>query len=147
MTIPAGTSLATTASLINSQTQTVVILTFNSSGWDTDSGGSLTDGNFLLTVAADKVHAQAGGNTYNMAANYRFGAAAADNFFRWFGAADGTRTGDLSDATALKTAAAKPANYVPYLDFNHDGKIDSTDTTAFQQLYYLKTLVWAAPHS
>jgi hypothetical protein len=88
-------------------------------------GGSLADGNYTLTIHANKVH-DAKGQT--LAQDRVF------SFFRLFGDTTGKGGVDYGDYFAFYGAygARKgDANYLWYLDSNGDGVIDDTDFAGF----------------
>ncbi|HEY1379129.1 MAG TPA: glycoside hydrolase family 44 protein [Gemmataceae bacterium] len=103
---------------------TVARLTFG--GANTESG-SLTDGNWTLTVAAGQVH-DAGSPSITMAAD------TTTAFHRLFGDVDGDKDVDLLDLNTLVPAlfgVAGQPNYNPAFDFDGDGDVDLLDLNQF----------------
>jgi hypothetical protein len=124
-----GSAVGLIASRNNVGGKTIVTLNFTGPGV---VGGSLADGNYLLKVYADKVHASGlnldgnGDGTPND--NFTYGAAAADKFFRLFGDQDGDRDVDATDRFAYLTSRGKTrgqAGYLWYFDCDNDGDVDS----------------------
>jgi hypothetical protein len=128
--------------------KTVVTLAFNGSAV---VGGSLEDGDYLLKVYADRVHASGlnldgnGDGTPND--NFTYGAAAADKFFRLFGDQDGDRDVDATDRFAFLSARGKTrgqAGYLWYFDYDNDGDVDAVGTDLDQfNLRYGKKLAFS----
>ena len=128
--------------------KTVVTLAFSGAGV---VGGSLADGNYLLKVYADKVHASGlaldgnGDGTPND--NFIYGAAAADKFFRLFGDQDGDRDVDATDRFRFLSAQGKTrgqAGYLWYFDYDNDGDVDSVGIDLDQfNLHYGKKLAFS----
>ncbi len=79
-----------------------------------DRGNSLDNGNYVLTVASDRV---LGSNT--------FGAAAADRFFRMYGDSDGDGDNDGADTFAFRSAqqSSNLAFRNSALDYDGDGSV------------------------
>ena len=129
--------------LVNSSVvggKTVAVLTFGSGGnlvIDRANGGnSLVDGNYELTIDAAQI-AKVGGGP-NMAADYTLGAAAADNFFRFFADQDGDRDTDASDLPAFGATFRKnsgDAGFDPLFDFEGDNDVDTGDLIQFGQRF------------
>jgi hypothetical protein len=92
------------------------------------NGNSLVDGNYKLVVDATKV---AAGST-NMAANYEFGNAATDRFFRLFGDSDGDGDVDGTDTTSFRRSFLG-LEYSPAMDWDGDGVVlnDTQDVAAY----------------
>ena len=113
--------------------KTVATLTF--SGIFVDASGSLIDGNYDLTIDATKVFA--GGQNLDgdlngsSGGNFLFGTAAADNFYRLFGDADGDGDTDGTDFSTYFLPAfgsvSGDAAYRAYFDSDLDGDVDGTD--------------------
>jgi ELWxxDGT repeat protein len=101
---------------------TVAVLAFTG---DDVLAGSLADGNYVLTVRADRVHDGLGQG---------LDADATSAFFRYFGDSNGDRSVDDTDLAlfqaALGTSAGDPG-YLAYFDYNGDGVIDALDQAAF----------------
>ncbi len=116
-----------TPTVVNGKTQVVVTFT----GTEI-IGGSLADGNYSLTVHADKVHV----GSQTLAADY------VESFFRFFGDLSGDRRVGLSEFNALRSAfgasSSSPA-YVAALDWTGDGVIGLNDFNAFRARF-LQTL-------
>ena len=120
--------------------QTILELTFGSgpSVVDRDPlgatgfGNSLDDGNYELTLDGAQVSSLVSGS--NMTGDAVFGAQAADNFFRRFGATDLDRDVDGQDygrfGSAIFSLIDDPS-YNPALDFDGDGDIDGQDFGQF----------------
>jgi hypothetical protein len=126
--------------------KTAVTLAFSGAGI---IGGSLADGNYLLTVAADHVFASGfkldGNRDGTPNDNFTFGAAAVDKFFRFFGDQDGDRDVDATDRFRFLAAKGKTrgqAGYLWYFDYDNDGDVDSvgTDVDQFNIRYALRNL-------
>jgi uncharacterized repeat protein (TIGR01451 family) len=88
--------------------------------------GSLTDGNYTLTV-----HAMAVTNgSYTLS-----GGDHMESFWRFYGDSNGDRVVDNFDGTAFNAAYRSrqgfTANYRAYFDFNGDGYVDATDYYQF----------------
>jgi ELWxxDGT repeat protein len=109
-----------TASVVDGRT--VAVLAFT--GADI-LAGSLADGNYTLTVRADRVHDGLGRG---------LDADSTSAFFRYFDDSNGDRGVDDTDLalfqTALGTSAGDPG-YLSYFDFNGDGVIDDLDQAQF----------------
>lgn len=109
-----------------------------------DVGGSLVDGNYRLTVDADKIrHAIRGdamdGNRDSLpGGDLSFGDSAADRFFRLFGDFDGDRDVDAHDlvefAPAFLTVIGQPG-YDARQDFDGDGDVDSRDLAQLRRRF------------
>jgi hypothetical protein len=110
--------------------RTVAVLTFAGAGF---VGGSLADGNYTLTVLADRVHDRWGreldGDSDGSAGGHR-----ADGFHRLFGDADGDRDVDLRDlGRFLGTLGRQEGDphYLWYFDVNADDRVGLTDLVSF----------------
>jgi hypothetical protein len=98
--------------------QTVAVITFTGRGI---INSSVPDGDYTLTVRADKVHNASG---QPLAADY------VTHFFRLFGDSNGNGVIDLQDLTAFASTLGKSAGdpgYLAYFDYNGDGTIDLGD--------------------
>jgi hypothetical protein len=104
----------------------------------------LPDGNYLLRIHADKVHANGydhdGNGDKTAGDDFTFGATAADKFFRLFGDQDGDRDVDATDRYAfLRTRGSSQgaSNYLWFFDYDGSGTVDSsgTDATQFNSHY------------
>jgi uncharacterized delta-60 repeat protein len=118
----------------NATGKTVVTLIFTGAGI---TGGSLADGNYLLTIDLEQDGVGSG-------SDYQFGAVEADKFFRFFGDSDGDRDVDNTDyfriRRALNTTSAS-SNYLWYFDFDLDDDVDGNDQNQFMGRYR-KRLAW-----
>ena len=102
--------------------------------------GSLTDGNYQLTIDGTKVTSVAGSGMDTTGDGWSgnqlvFGDVASDNFFRLYGDMDGdgdTDANDLTDffAPAFFSTIGSSA-YVSALDGDNDGDIDANDLNDF----------------
>ncbi|HVT88475.1 MAG TPA: M36 family metallopeptidase [Tepidisphaeraceae bacterium] len=114
-------------SLLVSPTGDSTVFTISFVGADI-VGGSLADGDYDLTVHADKIHDQfsrtlIGGDTLL-------------SFHRLFGDSDGDRDVDGIDAAAFtlsQNSSSGSSNYRMYFDFDSDLDIDSLDALRFRQ--------------
>lgn len=88
---------------------------------------SLEDGNYELKITAGEIHSVDGGT---LSSDYRFGASAADAFFRFFGDSDGDGDIDGQDFGRFGLAFLKgigDAGFNPALDYDGDGDVDGQD--------------------
>jgi hypothetical protein len=109
--------------------KTVAVLTF--AGPDI-LGGSLADGNYTLTVRADRVHDR-WGRALDGDADGAAGGDRADAFFRLYGDSDGDRDVDLHDLWRfLGTLGRRPGDpgYLSSFDFNGDDRVGLIDLAA-----------------
>jgi hypothetical protein len=94
------------------------------------TGGSLNDGNYTLTVVANKLQDAVG----NLLGGSTFG------FHRLFGDANGDRVTNGGDSfffrQAMNTSTGNP-NYLPYFDYLNDGTINAADQTEFRNRFGL----------
>jgi hypothetical protein len=114
--------------------KSVVTLTFTGTGI---VGGSLADGNYLLTIDLEK-------NGFGAGNDHQFGAVEADKFFRFFGDSDGDRDVDSTDYFRIRGALnqiAPSSRYLWFFDYDLDTDVDSSDMTQFLARYR-KTLAW-----
>ncbi len=105
--------------------KSVAIVTFT--GVDI-KGGSLPDGNYVLTVHGDRVHV----------GRAKMAADVVDSFFRLFGDAFGNRAVGLDDFNALRTAfGTTPPNpkYNDDLDYFSNNVIGLDDFNAFRSRF------------
>jgi hypothetical protein len=118
--------------------KTVATLTFTGSEME---NGSLKDGRYQLTVYGNKVHDAAtgadldGDNNGTTGGNHVFGAADADNFFRYFGDYDGDYDVDGIDFSYFRTTMNKSSANPGFLwcfDFDNDGDVDGIDFAYFR---------------
>lgn len=140
----AGGLVATQATTAVVNGRTVVTLTFG--GAFVEASGSLKDGNYDLKIIGSKVtfngESLDGDSDGQVGGDYRFGAdqndnlKAIDNFFRFFGDADGDRDVDASDLGIFSLAYRKKPNAYTYLfDFDADNDVDSLDLAQFNKRY------------
>lgn len=110
--------------------KTVAVLTFAGPEF---VGGSLADGNYTLTVRADRVHDR-WGRELDGDGDSTAGGDQVDNFFRLFGDSDGDRNVDLRDlGRFLRTLSRRAGHphYKWYFDVNGDDRIGVIDLVAF----------------
>ncbi len=110
--------------------QTVVLLTFVGTEF---VGGSLADGNYTLTVLADRVHDR-WGRELDGDNDGSTGGDRVDEFFRLFGDGDGDGEVDHDDLDLLLSTFGKDegqAGYFWYFDFEFDGDVDGLDMAQF----------------
>jgi hypothetical protein len=114
--------------------KTVAVLTFTGEGF---IGGSLADGNYTLTVRADRVHDR-WGRELDGDGDGTAGGDRVDGFFRLFGDSDGDGDVDQADRdrfpAAFKTSAGEPG-YLWYFDFDGDGDVDGRDNGQFSRRF------------
>jgi hypothetical protein len=106
------------------------VLSFTGSGL---IGGSLADGNYTLTIRADRIHDKFG-RQLDGDGDGTAGGDHVDAFFRLFGDSDGDRDVDLLDlGRFLSTFGRRQGDphYLPYLDFNGDDRVAVIDLLAF----------------
>jgi hypothetical protein len=104
--------------------KSVVTLSFTGDGI---VGGSLADGNYLLTIDLEK-------DGFDVGDDHKFGAAQADNFFRLFGDSDGDRDVDNLDYFRFRGALGQVSDsprYLGYFDYDQDDDVDSDDLGKF----------------
>jgi hypothetical protein len=96
--------------------------------------GSLPDGVWTLTVRGDLIK-DAIGTAVDGDNNGTPGGNAVDTFFRLFGDSNGDRKVDAAiDQAAFAAALGKrrtDPDFVPFFDYNGDGRINSKDNAAF----------------
>jgi len=106
----------------DSSGKSVVTLTFQGEGI---VGGSLADGNYLLTIDVE-------GDGFGQGSVHQFGADKADKFFRFFGDSDGDRDVDGTDyfrfASSMNQISTSP-KYLWYFDYLQDHRVEATDQT------------------
>jgi putative intracellular protease/amidase len=136
----AGGSIATHVSRSLVDGKTVLKLTFASQ--TLAPGGSLSDGNYRLTIRADRIRNVAGtaldGDRDGLA-----GGNARDDFFRLFGDSDGDRDVDAVDRDRFRAWRKKSEAGVGYhymFDADGDRDIDSADAAEFYARYGTKLL-------
>lgn len=121
-------SLNVAASLVEGRT--VAVLMFSGSGI---IGGSLADGNYMLTIRGDHVRDGAG-RELDGDRDGNGGGGRVDAFFRLFGDSDGDRDVDLLDlGRFLSTLGRRQGNrhYLDYMDFDGDDRVGVIDLLAF----------------
>jgi len=114
--------------------QTVAVLTFVGREF---VGGSLADGNYALTVLADRVHDR-WGRELDGDGDGSAGGDRADGFFRLFGDSDGDGDVDWQDRDLFGLAFRKcagEAGYLWYFDFDGDGDVDGLDNGQFSRRF------------
>jgi hypothetical protein len=110
--------------------QTVAVLTFAGSEF---VGDSLADGNYTLTVRAERVHDRFG-RELDGDGDGSAGGDRGDAFFRLFGDSDGDRDVDVPDLLRfLGTFGRRSGDprFLAYLDFDGDGRVGLIDLLAF----------------
>jgi hypothetical protein len=127
----ASQAVAAAASLQTSGGKSTVTLTFSGNGTEY---GSLADGEYQLTIHADKVHSATTDDDL-FGGDQVFGAQATDAFFRKFGDATGDRLVDWRDLSQFDAAYLNAADYQWQFDFDHDGRIDAVDFFQFRSRY------------
>ena len=117
--------------------KTVVQFSFNT-GATVDSGGSLFDGDYMLTVDANLISAHGipldGNGDGSSGGNHSFGDREVDAFFRFFGDNDGDRdvdTRDLVDFGSSFRSSVVDAAFNPGFDSDNDGDVDTGDLIQF----------------
>ncbi|MEO1524919.1 MAG: lamin tail domain-containing protein [Planctomycetota bacterium] len=126
------TSLQVASQIIDGKT--VVDITFGEGPLVSNraAGNSLVDGTYELSVIASEVTTVP--ENVMMANDYRFGEAASDQFFRYFGDSDGDRDVDGQDFGrfgASLFSSSPDLNYDPLFDFDGDGDVDGQDYGPF----------------
>lgn len=104
-------------------------------------GGSLADGDYLLTIDDAHLRDEAG-NSFDGDGDFASGGQSVDSFFRFFGDTDGDRDVDGQDygrfgLTFLKYSGM--AGFNPDFDFDGDGDVDGQDYGRFG-LNFLKQI-------
>lgn len=128
---------------VSSSYKTILELEFPDSAGFT--GGSLADGNYLLTILAEDVTAAGqalDGNGDDVeGGDYQFGAR--DEFFRFFGDGNGDRYVDGIDLGMFRGAhdrTSSDAGYSPYFDYDSDDDVDRDDYEEFAKRYQQRYL-------
>jgi hypothetical protein len=114
--------------------QTVAVLTFAGPEF---IGGSLADGNYTLTILADRVHDR-WGRKLDGDGDGSAGGDRVDEFFRLFGDSDGDHDVDWLDRNLFGSAITKNAGvagYLWYFDFDFDGDVDGLDNGQFNRRF------------
>ncbi|MCA9136524.1 MAG: hypothetical protein KDB00_07190 [Planctomycetales bacterium] len=141
------TGTALTSMIVNTRYEygkTYVEITFGSGAYVVDRDpsastglrSSLADGNYQLTILSVNVTSPVSGR--DMAADFVFGDAATDQFFRYFGDSDGDRDVDAEDFGQLALSFLKTTGTSGYnedLDFDGDGDVDGLDYGRFEQRF------------
>ncbi len=99
-------------------------------------GGSLSDGNYLLTIDATKILANGqqldGDNDGNAGGNYVRGNSATDQFFRLYGDIDGSRSVTVSDFNVFRSVFGRVN---PEFDFDGSGSVGVSDFNEFRSRF------------
>jgi hypothetical protein len=114
--------------------KTVAVLSFSGPEF---IGGSLADGQYTLTVLADRVHDR-WGRELDGDGDGSAGGNRVDGFFRLFGDSDGDGDVDRLDRDAFRSAFktnAGDAGYLWYFDFDGDGEVDGQDNGQFNRRF------------
>jgi hypothetical protein len=114
--------------------KTVAVLTFAGTEF---LGGSLADGQYTLTVLADRVHDR-WGRELDGDGDGSAGGDRVEGFFRLFGDSDGDGDVDRHDRDAFRTAFKTKAGDTGYLwsfDFDGDGAVDGRDNGQFNRRF------------
>src|SRR5262249_18132222 len=114
--------------------RTVAVLTFAGPEF---VGGSLADGDYTLTVLADRVHDR-WGRELDGDGDGSAGGDRVDALFRLFGDSDGDHDVDEVDRDRFRSAfrsGAGDANYLWYFDFDGDGDVDGSDNGQFNRRF------------
>ena len=112
--------------------RTVAVLTFTGAEF---IGGSLADGDYTVTVRADRVHDR-WGRELDGDGDGSAGGDRTAGFFRLFGDSDGDGDVDRHDLRQfLRTFGRRRGEprYLAYMDFNGDGRVGVIDLLAFTQ--------------
>jgi len=127
-----GVNFRTAISTVDGKT--FAVLTFDQPEF---IGGSLADGSYALTVAADRVHDR-WGRPLDGDGNGSAGGDSTVNFARLFGDSDGDGDVDGPDRTAFQSAFpthAAQAAYRWHFDFDGDGDVDGRDAGEFNRRF------------
>jgi autotransporter-associated beta strand protein len=109
--------------------KTVAVLTFRGAG----TAGSLADGNYMLTIFANKVY-DGTGQALDGDDNGTAGGNHVERFFRLFGDSDGDRDVDQADRDRFFSTLGKRAgqdDFLAFFDFDGDGDVDAKDQRQF----------------
>lgn len=110
--------------------KTVAVLTFTGRAI---IGGSLADGNYTLTIRADRIHDRSG-QQLDGDGDGAAGGNRVESFFRLYGDSDGDRDVDIRDLRRfLDTLGRRQGQpgFLDYFDFDSDGDVDPRDALAF----------------
>ena len=114
--------------------QTVATVQFDSHVRNGDN--MLDDGNYQLTLSASGVTQ----NGVPMSENYVYGDEESDNFYSFYGDADGDRDVDNVDFSVFVQTYFKRLNinadYNPIMDYDADGDVDNVDFSFFLGRYF-----------
>lgn len=132
-----GGSVGVNVAVVNTGVQTIATITF--AGGFVENGGSLSDGNYALTIKAGLVHDAAlnalDGNGDGTSGDDRaWGQAEVDGFFRLFGDSDGDRDVDGQDYGRFGLSFLKlegDSGFDSSFDFDGDGDVDGQDYGRF----------------
>jgi hypothetical protein len=125
-------ALNVAASVVNGRT--VAVFTFTEADL---VGGSLAEGNYVLTIRGDHIHDRFG-RELDGDGNGVAGGDRSDAFFRLFGDSDGDGDVDGLDRdafrSAFKSSVGNP-DYLWYFDFDGDGNVDGHDNGQFNRRF------------
>jgi len=110
--------------------KTVALLTF---GGPESAGGSLSDGNYRLSIRGDLVHDRYG-RALDGDGDGSAGGNRTESFFRLYGDSDGDRDVDARDLLRFLSCVGSRAgdsNYVAFFDVNSDDRVGLVDVVAF----------------
>jgi hypothetical protein len=110
--------------------KTVAVLTFAGNGI---IGGSLADGNYTLTIRANRIH-DSSGQRLDGDSDGKEGGNYRDDFFRLYGDSDGDHDVDLRDLSRFLGALGRREGQhglLNYFDFDGDHDVDFRDALAF----------------
>ncbi|MEM0926857.1 MAG: PKD domain-containing protein, partial [Planctomycetota bacterium] len=130
-----GATVPVNVELLEVDGKSRAVLTF--SGDSTDSSGSLEDGFYNLQIVASLIR-DTNGNQLDGDNDGSAGGDLVDEFFRFFGDADGDRDVDNLDLFAFRAAYRTTSNddaFDAAFDSNDDGVIDNIDLFAFRRNY------------
>ncbi len=138
---PNGGPVDVAHSTDNSNGYSIVTLSF--SGAFVETSGSLSDGNYQLTIVGDQITSSSGvavdGDGDGLAGgNLVFGDTETDNFFRFFGDGNGDRNVNVFDLLQFRQTYNESTGSTAYdqqFDFNLDGNVNVFDLLSFRQNY------------
>ncbi len=113
-------------------------LTVTFSGSLTEAGGSLVDGNYQLSIDGSLLGGSVAGN------DFVYGHQESDNFYRYYGDADGNRLVNVFDLLGFRNTYLQSdgdTNFDARFDGNGDGNVDIFDLLRFRNNYN-KPLLW-----
>jgi hypothetical protein len=114
--------------------RTVAVLTFSGSNI---IGGSLADGNYMLTIRGDHIRDEVG-REVDGDGDGNGGGDRGDGFHRLFGDSDGDRDVDVADLGRFLSTFGRRAGdpgYLSYFDFNGDDRVGVIDLLAFARRF------------